>query len=477
MKKAVKIFVIFIFTGLIMLGLLYAGLAYYYKDTYLYGTYINDVYCTGKTPEEVNAELNELADRENIVIKISGNEYSIDGRDIAYNFDFLLPLKTYKYSQNPLMWILSVGNEYKNVQITPFVSFDEGLLKYKIEDIAPERIGSPHICRIEKEENGYVLNNNKDKVYDPKLCYERVKTGLVNGETVIEISDECYGAPQYSSEDLKAIKIGELLNDHHDNSVVLRVGDEVFKIDEAGLDGMLATDEEGYPIVSDDGSFLLFDRESVHSGLDEVLAPFNSYNNHYFTTHDGRIVHLTEGTLGNSVDVDKAADEVYEKLSDRQAGPVEVEVAYKHKMDDDEEKYASDIGNTYIEISLDEQHMYYYKNGMLQLDTNVVTGKTSAKCDTKEGVYYVYYKQKNRTLIGETYRSFVKYWMAFNRHVGIHDASWRKNWAEDAYIREGSHGCVNTPEEKAAALYDMIDVGIPVIVYSYENSLYDDSSV
>ncbi len=426
-----------------MLGLIYAGLAYYYKDTYLYGTYINDIYATGKTPEEVNRELNELADREMIHIRVSDMDYQIDPEDIGYSYDYLIPLKTYKYSQNPIFWILSVGNEYKNVSIIPLVSFDESLLSREVEKLKLGRLGEPFVCRIEAGENGYILNNNKESIYDERLCLEKIKSRMKEGDVDISLTEECYSAPTYTKDELKAIELSGILDEYHGRSVLIRVDNDIIRLDEGGLDGMLLKDEDELPLL-DENNELMVDRESVHSGLDEVLAPYNSYNNHYFTTHDGRVVHLTDGTLGNSVDVDAITDEVYDKLCADTSGPIEVEVKYKHKMDDDEEKYASDIGNTYIEISLDEQHMYYYKNGMLQLDTNVVTGKTSAKCDTKEGVYYVYYKQKNRTLIGETYRSFVKYWMAFNRHVGIHDASWRKNWAEDAYIREGSHGCVNT---------------------------------
>ncbi len=471
MRKAIRIISIFIFTGVIMIAFLYIGLAYYYKDTYLYGTYINDVYCTGKTPEEVNAELNALNERESITVRAGDREYKIDPKDIAYSYDYLLPLRTYKYSQNPLLWVLFVGSESKNVNIVPYVSFDEGLLRAKMLTFGLEDIGAPHICRVESGDNGFYLNNNKDRIYNGDLCFEKVKSRMLEGDTEIVLADECYGAPRYTEEELAAINLADKLDRHHDRSVMIRIDDDIIKLDEAGLDGMLLTGEDGLPIVEEGGDRLALDRESVHSGLDEVLASYNSYNNHFFKTHDGRTVHLTQGTLGNSVDIDAITDEVYEKLSEDAVGPVEVEVKYKHRMDEDEEKYAADIGDTYIEISLDEQHMYYYEHGELVLDTNVVTGKVSSGCNTKEGVYYVYYMQRNRTLIGETYRSFVKYWMAFNRHVGIHDASWRTNWAEDAYLRAGSHGCVNTPEDKAASLYEMIDVGIPVIVYSYENSL------
>ena len=132
------------------------------------------------------------------------------------------------------------------------------------------------------------------------------------------------------------------------------------------------------------------------------------------------------------------------------------------------------IGDTYLEVSLDEQHLYYYENGALVLDSDVVTGNHAYGYDTPQGVYSVYFMQRNRTLVGETYRSFVNYWIAFYNHYGVHDASWRNEFGGDIYLHNGSHGCVNTPKENVSKLYDMIEVGTPVIVYSYDKTRIKD---
>ena len=92
------------------------------------------------------------------------------------------------------------------------------------------------------------------------------------------------------------------------------------------------------------------------------------------------------------------------------------------------------IGDNYLEVSLDEQHLYYYENGALVLDSDVVTGNHAYGYDTPQGVYSVYFMQRNRTLVGETYRSFVNYWIAFYNHYGVHDASWRNEFGGDIYL-------------------------------------------
>ena len=85
--------------------------------------------------------------------------------------------------------------------------------------------------------------------------------------------------------------------------------------------------------------------------------------------------------------------------------------------------------------------------------------------DTPSGTNYVYYKQKNRTLIGPDYQTFVHFWMAVNGHIGIHDATWRGSFGNDIYKTNGSHGCINTPMDAVSELYDLVEIGTPVIMY------------
>ncbi|MGN0377506.1 MAG: L,D-transpeptidase, partial [Suilimivivens sp.] len=125
----------------------------------------------------------------------------------------------------------------------------------------------------------------------------------------------------------------------------------------------------------------------------------------------------------------------------------------------------NDIGDTYIEVDMTEQMLYYYKEGELVIETPVVTGNTSLKRGTPCGTNYVYGKQKNRTLRGEGYTAFVKYWIPVNGNIGIHDSSWRKEYGGDIYIKNGSHGCINTPEEEVSKLYDMVEIGTPCIMF------------
>lgn len=127
--------------------------------------------------------------------------------------------------------------------------------------------------------------------------------------------------------------------------------------------------------------------------------------------------------------------------------------------------YGDYVGSTYIEISIDQQHMWAYKNGSQIASTEVVTGN-QGDCDTPKGYYEVESKSRGIYLSGPGYSSYVEYWMAFiGTSYGIHDASWRSEFGNPIYKGNGSHGCVNTPYSAVRTIYNNIGVGTPVIIY------------
>lgn len=111
------------------------------------------------------------------------------------------------------------------------------------------------------------------------------------------------------------------------------------------------------------------------------------------------------------------------------------------------------------------QHLYYYKNGSLIVDTDFVSGNDAKGWSTPVGAYGLYYKQTDKTLRGEGYATPVSFWMPFNGGVGFHDANWRRDFGGNYYKRNGSHGCVNMPYNAAKTLYDNIEAGCAVLVY------------
>ena len=136
---------------------------------------------------------------------------------------------------------------------------------------------------------------------------------------------------------------------------------------------------------------------------------------------------------------------------------------------------AQDWGNTYIEVDIAAQHMWYIVDGSVAMESDVVTGLPADGRDTPTGVYSILYTERDSTLKGETdpatgkpsYETPVAFWMPFTwQGHGFHDATWQPSFGGSRYLTNGSHGCVNMPYSKAEQLFGMISAGTPVIVHN-----------
>ncbi|WP_029232064.1 L,D-transpeptidase [Butyrivibrio sp. VCB2006] len=123
------------------------------------------------------------------------------------------------------------------------------------------------------------------------------------------------------------------------------------------------------------------------------------------------------------------------------------------------------LGDTYIEVDMNQQHLYYYVDGTLNMDMPVVTGNINRGRSTPAGVFDIYNKRYHTYLRGVDYVSYVNYWLGVNKGVGIHDANWRSEFGDEIYKTDGSHGCINCPEEKISVLWEVAEVGTPVILH------------
>ena len=130
--------------------------------------------------------------------------------------------------------------------------------------------------------------------------------------------------------------------------------------------------------------------------------------------------------------------------------------------------FGRSVSGTYIEVSIKDQHMWFYRNGKLYVDTPVVTGNNDGVHNTPKGIHTIFQRLSPTVLVGDDYRTPVSYWLAFTYSgCGIHDSTWRANWeyGGTTYMGNGSHGCVNTPYNKVAKIYAKARIGTRVIVH------------
>lgn len=192
--------------------------------------------------------------------------------------------------------------------------------------------------------------------------------------------------------------------------------------------------------------------------IEKELISYDTYGQkRNFSTTNSGVVTISGGTYGDVFDSDKEAEYVIEKFKKFESESDRVPI-YKRDLPDE-------LGNTYIEVSIDEQHLWYYKNGELVMESDVVTG-TKGRHDTPTGVYYISECINGKYLKGDGYRTWVNKWMRLtNTGIGLHDATWRSSFGGQIYKSGGSHGCINLPKKFAYDLFEEAYVNMPVVVY------------
>lgn len=180
-----------------------------------------------------------------------------------------------------------------------------------------------------------------------------------------------------------------------------------------------------------------------------------------FTSICGNEVSVSGGTYGWRIDQKAETKNLVKTIKKGKSVKIKPEYAHRAKS-----RKKFDIGSTYVEVSLGEQHMWFYKNGKTLVSTDVVTGDISKGHGTPTGVYYILYKTTDYTLTGQGYASHVDYWLPFIQiGVGIHDSSWRGSYGGGIFTYDGSHGCVNTPRSAVQKIYNNIESTYPVVVH------------
>lgn len=451
---------------IILLSLLamYLGLVHYYADGFSYGTWINGVYCTGKSVNEVNDELLKQFDYEGLtIIDGDGKSYTVLSKDVELTFDFNESLKLYLERQNPYLWIDNLVGDAGAKTMEPVVNYREDSYEKIVNSFSffHGKREDERILKILKGEQGYYLLDERSHVLNEQRAREMIRAAFDGFETELDLEEAgCYENLPLTEEMKQEISLWEKLEVYQDCGIVYQFGEEKFPVDGSVVCDFLVTDDEGRLVLDEDGN-LCTDKEKVYAFVDRLADEYDTVGGkRQFQTTRGDIVTVEGGIYGNKIDRKAEKEYLLQAFLENKR---EVHVPFYTQMALKQGK--DDIGNTYIEVDMTNQMLYYYEKGELELETPVVTGNTSLRRGTPEGTNYVYNKQRNRVLRGEDYASPVKYWIPVKGAIGIHDASWRSKYGGEIYKTNGSHGCINTPLDKVSELYEMVEIGTPCVMF------------
>lgn len=458
-KKGFLLFVIIIF----QFAIAYVGLAFYYRNAFEYGTWINNIYCTGKNIEEVNQELTGQFAYDGITIyDKEQNAYQISAGAINYGCDFAESLKAYLDRQNPWLWVESLW-KIRNEEILPVVFYDEDAFDtcFASMPFLTEKAGEDKKLAIVRTEHGYELLNERCNVLDVERARQVAADALANAESSVSLLDAgCYYDMELTPEMQNTLYQWELVKDFQDCRIVYQMGEDLIPVDASVVCDWILLNEDGSFALDDTGALQLKEN-AITEFVAGLAAQYDTVGcvRQFQTTNRGLIT-VEGGIYGNKLDQEAETAYLTEAFFSKKEEvhvPAYLQTAMKQGKDD--------IGDTYVEIDMGEQMMYYYLNGELQIETPVVTGNTSRRMGTPSGVNYVYLKQQDRILRGEGYASHVNFWMPVKGNIGIHDASWRSKYGGTIYQTNGSHGCINTPYNAMVQMYEMVEVGTPVVMY------------
>ena len=444
--------------------ILYLAGAWYYREKFTVNTWINGIYCTGKTVEEVNSEFLLLAETPSIrIVDLEGQSYELSAEGIMYTVDFTEGLQDILKAQNSWLWPVNLLCKVRQLTVSPEGTYEEALLQQFWEALpcVTEAASSEATVSIIWTENGYQLEDLTKDMLDAQAGYSCLKNALETGQSELDLVEEqLYRSVPVTEEQSKVLAQWEKVAEFQSMEIIYDMGDEQIVLKEGNIGGFLIREENGYFQEEEDGS-LTISREKTDAFIDTLADEYDTYKKERtFASTRGDSITLTKGTYGTLIDRDEEKEYLYDALVNRIS---EVHVpAYKREA---YHRGLNDIGETYIEIDMTEQKMYFYKEGECLVETDIVTGNTGRKWGTPEGVYYIYAMQRNRILRGTGYASFVNYWMPVNGNIGIHDANWRKEFGGEIYKKNGSHGCINTPYEKMKTIYEEVEIGVPVIIF------------
>lgn len=452
--------------GIVTVSLMatYLGLAVYYHNAFPYGTWINGIYCTGRSIQEVNDDLAEQFQYNGITVEDKDkNSYLITAEDISYQFDFKKALEIYRQRQNPWMWIDSLFGGHQ-VELVPVVSYDSEAFDACFEALPFCSNRRPdEDCRLEiiRTPQGYELLNERTDVLFVEEARGVILSAIEEAKSEVSLEEAgCYHDLELTAQMREALDIWEKLESFQQCGIVYRMGEEEVPVDASVVCDWIALDDNGRFLLDDSGDFQLREN-AIEEFIASLAAKYDTVGaSRQFLSTRGDMVTVEGGLYGNKLDQEtetaylKAA---FEAKRNEVHEPAYLQEAWKQG--------SEDIGSTYIEVDMTEQKMYYYVDGVLTIDTPIVTGNTSRRMGTPSGVNFVYAKQKNRILRGEGYASHVDFWMPVKGNIGIHDAAWRGKFGGAIYKTNGSHGCINTPRSAMEQLFDLAEVGTPVVMF------------
>ena len=476
-EKRTSIWVKLLRTTLLLAAIIGAFVFYYvtqsyqYNDKFMIGTYVNGNDVSGQTVEQVEEDIRErVEDSYSLTLTFrDGSKETITPEEIGYRYVSTGEVEQAMNDQNPLTWVLRNMGKTVEIDVPENHTFDEAKLAEIVKampEFQVENVVTPTnaYLNITDKNEFEIVPETQGNAPIADAILPTLNELVTNSETEGDLNDikGSYETPTVTADNPDLVYQCDNLNKFLSTKITYKLPKDVTKtIDRGMLINWVTRQDNGYYYLDD---------TTIHDNCAKYVADIakevdERHNSIPFPSTNSGTINLSCAEYGHVIDQPGETEALFKEIKECKSEEKEPLYSLNKNVD-------ARFGGTYVEADLSNQHVYYYENGQLVLDTPCVSGtKYDSSRHTVLGLYSIYYKQRNRTLRGPmvngvpSYTSFVNFWMPFYKGYGLHDASWRGIFGGTIYYSSGSHGCINLPYNAAATLYEHTEVGTPVIVF------------
>lgn len=449
-----------------VIAIVYLGISIFFMSHYYINTEINGHDFSMKTAADVEKYMKDQVKNYSLtVLEMEQAVDIIEGDTIDLEYKASDEAEAAIKDQNAFLWPTGIFSK-KSCQIELEVSYDESKLQQEIQNlqtVTREQI-EPKSAYPKFDGNQFVIEPEEiGTAVDRDVLNEKINQYITEFKSELDMEKEgCYKRPVYTSNSKEVKAACDEMNKYLQASITYTMTENVV-VDKSVINSW---------VTVDDNMKVSFNENAVRDWLTAFGDKYDTVGaTRTITTPTGKTVEVSGGTYGWSIDEDTEFTALTNSIKNGEVvtkEPAYYQTAASHS--------AQDWGDTYAEVDISAQHMWYISGGSVVLETDVVTGEPIPEKETTLGVYDILEKSLNKTLVGEDnpvtgkpiYETPVSYWMRVTwSGIGFHDAIWQPAFGGTLY-RDGlgSHGCINMPLDMAAALYNVISVGTPVIVHN-----------
>lgn len=469
-----KIFVVGLLSFLIaFLVVFYIGGMIKFDGKFLSNTYINSGNFGGLTKDEsvklFESAQNRVVPEEISVTKKDGTVVKISSDKIGYSDNIEEQINEIYKKQNHYLWFVNLfGYDDYDMQVEYSFDFDKlrDECRRKIIDASANDVSKNAIILregdsfvIEKEIQRTKVASNKEE-----MLLDYIENAIKDGNMSVDISNiDCYEQPEIVSSDLEmaCAKLNKLkdcrFTFNFDYTKETLLGKDILN----WITTDMQTKEEPFDV----------DYESVMKYVEESLAKkydtYSEYNSRKFnsTSHGTMMIKQGKGCYGWWLDQEKTCKALTNAIKNVKSANIKpiyytsTATGYEYACNPKWRTAKSDLGNTYIEIDLSKQHLWYYQNGKKKYSCDIVSG---SKDKTPAGVYKLWQKAKNKTVD----RTKSAYWANISSDGPVlYCDPGQKKFGKNIYKKSGTNGNIKLPAKAIKFIYEKVAKETPCIMY------------